>query len=200
MPVRSILCIRHGESTFNAAWRAACVDPLHFDAPLTEDGHRQVREARTALHERPVELVITSPLTRALQTATGLFEGHPNRPRYLVAHLARERLENSCDQGRAPALLARDFPALDFTALANVWWHTDEAPDHRGISLEPVEHVEKRAAEFRRFLHARPERCIAVVAHGTFLRHLTGRSFANCEVVELDLATSEAGSSHAGPA
>jgi hypothetical protein len=36
-------------------------------------------------------------------------------------------------------------------------------------------------------LIARPERVIAVVGHGTFLFHLTGRFLANCEATELDL-------------
>ena len=73
---RTVLCIRHGESTFNAAARAAAIDPLHFDARLSAIGREQVRQARTAVLRYPVELVITSPLTRALQTTAGLFDDH----------------------------------------------------------------------------------------------------------------------------
>ncbi len=44
-------CIRHGQSTFNAHFAETGEDPLHFDAPLTELGQRQVAErgARAAL-------------------------------------------------------------------------------------------------------------------------------------------------------
>ena len=87
MKSKTVLCIRHGESTFNAAWRVNPVDPLHFDAPLTDLGRRQVAQARSALARYPVEIVLTSPLTRALQTAHGLFDGHPNAPRIEVAAL-----------------------------------------------------------------------------------------------------------------
>ena len=75
MSARSVICIRHGESTFNAAWRASSTDPLHFDAPLSPTGIEQVRSARKAVAAFPVELVVTSPLTRALQTLRGCSTG-----------------------------------------------------------------------------------------------------------------------------
>jgi len=184
---RIVLCIRHGESTFNAAWRQTPVDPMHFDAPLSETGQEQVRRARPSLAAVPVELVIVSPLTRALQTALGLFADHPNAPPLLVADLARERVENSCDVGRSPAELAAEFPGLDVAHLDDVWWHAHDAPDERGICVEPIARVEARVAEFRSLLLARPERVIAVVGHGTFFYHLTGTFLANCEAVRFEL-------------
>ena len=184
-----ILCIRHGESTFNAAWRAANVDPLHFDAPLSAAGLEQVQQTRRALAHLPIELVIVSPLTRALQTAAGLFDGHRHAPRMVVHALMRERVENSCDVGRSPRELAIDFPALDLAHLDDIWWHADGLPDERGICVEPVAEVAARALRFKAYLRGRPERCIAVVGHGTFFHHLTGRSLANCEVLDLDLGS-----------
>jgi broad specificity phosphatase PhoE len=185
---KTVLCIRHGESTFNRAWRTTPVDPLHFDAPLSDTGHEQVRNARAGLASVPVELVIASPLTRALQTAVGLFGDHPNSPRVMVAHVVRERVENSCDVGRAPARLAAEFPGVDLAHLTDVWWHAEGEPDARGICIEPIAKVEARVAEFRSVLVARPERVIAVVGHGTFFYHLTGKFLANCEAVAFDPA------------
>ena len=187
MSDKVVLCIRHGESTFNRAWRQTPVDPMHFDARLSEAGHDQVRQARPALAVVPVELVIVSPLTRALQTAQGLFADHPNAPALLVADLAHESVENSCDVGRSPAELAAEFPDLDFAHLADVWWHAHDEPDERGICVEPVARVQARVAEFKSLLLARPERVIAVVGHGTFFYHLTGKFLANCEAVRLEL-------------
>ncbi|MEO8484801.1 MAG: histidine phosphatase family protein [Betaproteobacteria bacterium] len=187
MSAKTVLCIRHGESTFNRAWRVTAVDPLHFDAPLSATGLEQVQQARAALTTVPVELVVTSPLTRALQTAVGLFADHPHAPAMLVAHLARERVENSCDVGRSPGELAAEFPTLDVAHLADVWWHAEGEPDVRGICVEPIEAVEARVAEFKDFLLTRPERVIAVVGHGTFFFHLTGKFLANCETTEWDL-------------
>jgi broad specificity phosphatase PhoE len=186
MPDAPILCIRQGESTFNAAWAASPTDPMHWDARLSARGREQVREARAALAAHPVELVLVSPLTRAIETALGLFDGHPASPSMEVVPLLRERLENSCDVGRRPAELAAEFARLDFAHVPDVWWHAEGEPDERGICVEPDAAVHARVAAFRESLRARPHRTIAVVGHGTFLRYLTGRPFANCEVVRFE--------------
>jgi glucosyl-3-phosphoglycerate phosphatase len=68
-----IYLIRHGQSTFNALFDLNRVDPLHFDARLSQIGIEQVAAARQAASAIPVELVVVSPLTRAIQTAVGLF-------------------------------------------------------------------------------------------------------------------------------
>lgn len=185
MPPATVLCIRHGESTFNAAWRADPVDPLHFDAPLSARGREQVLQARSALAAHPVEVVLCSPLTRALQTAHGIFAEHPCAPRIEVVSLLRERVENSCDIGRAPAALAAEFPAVDLSHLDDEWWHREGQPDARGICVEPVAVVQARAAQFRATVRQRPERVLALVGHGTFFYYLTGKMLANCEVTEL---------------
>ena len=187
MARKAVYCIRHGESTFNAAYCASGVDPLHRDAPLTEEGHRQVREARERLRGIAFELVVTSPLTRALQTTTGLFADHPARPALLVEALHREHGGSSCDIGRPPALLTAEFPHFTLDHLPEVWWHADGEPDQHGICYEPVERLQERVEAFRDWLRARPERTIAVVGHGTFFYHFTGEWLANCQVLPLDL-------------
>jgi broad specificity phosphatase PhoE len=168
MTSKTILCIRHGESTFNAMASGSGVDPLHYDAPLSEVGQQQVLRARRMLRDTAIDLVITTPLTRALQTTAGLFADHPSSPPILVESLHRERVENSCDVGRSPAVLAEEFPSLALDHLPEVWWYNHDSPDERGVCIEPVELVQSRVEEFKRFLLQRPERVIAVVGHGTF--------------------------------
>jgi broad specificity phosphatase PhoE len=182
-----IHCIRHGQSTFNAAFESTGTDPLHWDAPLTELGHRQVAEAAALVRDIPFELVVTSPLTRALQTTLGLFKDHPASPCIRVESLHREHQGSSCDIGRSPAALLQDFPDLAFDHLDEVWWHQDGEPDERGFIFEPVETLQERVRTFRAWLEERPERFIAVVGHGTFFFHLVGRSLANCEIATLEL-------------
>jgi broad specificity phosphatase PhoE len=170
-------------------------DPLHFDAPLSTVGTAQVRDARAAMAALPIDVVVSSPLTRALQTAQGLFDGHPRSPPIIVHPMLRERVENSCDVGRPPAELAVLFPALDLAHLDDVWWHADGIPDIRGICIEPVASVAARALQFKSYLRTRPERCIAVVGHGTFFFHLTGRMLANCEIADVALDVAQTGAS-----
>lgn len=183
-----IVCIRHGESTFNAAHRATGRDPGHVDARLTDRGLAQVAAARAGLREIAFELVVTSPLTRALQTTAGLFTDHPAEPEVLVEVLHRECQESSCDVGRAASLLAEEFPGMRVDHLPETWWHAEGEPHPRGFPIEPRTLFDARVAAFRDWLAARPERTIAVVGHGTFFFHLTGVWLDNCEAVEFDLA------------
>ena len=91
-PIKEVYLIRHGESEYNQ-WRRnsfrnpctlLCVrDPMLFDAPLSRAGEAQVRALRRALWSMTkdnafaigprVELVVTSPLTRAVETCLGGF-------------------------------------------------------------------------------------------------------------------------------
>ncbi len=181
---RTILCIRHGESAFNAAYAGDGVDPMLFDAPLTARGRAQVEAARDRLRPVPVDVVIATPLTRALQTALGIFGDHPNRPEIVVEAGHRERLESSCDRGRAPADLAAEFPHLKLDHLPAVWWHAEGEPDGRGLHVEPLPTMLARMERFAALVKGRPEPVIALVGHGTFFFHLTGRWLDNCEVFD----------------
>lgn len=180
---KTIHLIRHGQSTFNAAYAIDGIDPLHFDAPLTALGLEQVAAARReAAHIEP-ELIVASPLTRAIQTAIGIFGDRP----LLIEALHREHGYSSCDVGRPPALLAADFPHLAFDHLPEVWWHHGPDANEHGIAVEPVEVLTGRVENFRRWLIERPEREIAVIGHGTFFWYLTGEKFENCQRRVLEL-------------
>jgi broad specificity phosphatase PhoE len=94
--------IRHGQSTFNAAFAESRIDPLHYDARLTPLGHAQVAAARATVRANDYDLIVTSPFSRAIETTCGLFDT-PAIP-ILVEALHRERLESSCDtDGRPPS-------------------------------------------------------------------------------------------------
>ena len=176
-----IFLIRHGQSTFNEHYDATGVDPLHFDARLTLKGRNQVAAARAAAQTLAADLVVVSPLTRAIETGLGLF--NPGQTRMIVSALHRERLGNSCDIGRRPGELTAEFPMLDFSCLEECWWY-DGAKDHRGVAVEPDPVLARRLAGFSAWLAARTESRVAVIGHGTFFHRLTGRHFGNCEIVE----------------
>ncbi len=154
---KTVHCIRHGQSTFNAHWeQGGGVDPLHFDAVLSDLGQQQVKAAAAAVRAVPYELVVTSPLTRAIQTTLGLFADHPAAPKIQVECLHRERLDSSCDVGRSPALLRSEFPALTFDHLEEVWWHRDGDPDERGIVVEPDAGADRPRAVFPQLAFGAP--------------------------------------------
>lgn len=176
---RRVYLLRHGQSTFNAAYSLTGVDPLLFDAPLSELGRQQVTEVANQVSQLNLELIVTSPLTRCLETATRLVDG-ADLP-ILIQPLLRERLFCSCDVGRHPDLLAADFPTLDFGHLDSVWWYVAE-PDQQSFSIEPVERFEQRVADFRLWLNHRSESSILIVGHADFFTHLIGVKLGNCEL------------------
>ena len=182
---QELYLVRHGQSVFNAFYAEHQRDPLIFDAPLSELGRQQVVAAHATAARMPrPDVVISSPLTRALDTSLGVFG--PLGVRVEVSALHRERVEHTCDVGRSPRDLAAQFPGLDFDHLEDPWWHAGEANEH-GVAVEPEEVVLARVEAFRGWVLQRPERRVAVVGHGTFFRHLTGRSFANCEIGRVNL-------------
>ena len=140
--------------------------------------------AKTVARLSPApELVVASPLTRALRTAELAFGKFPI-PR-LVCPLASERVYHSSDVGRNPEDIAADFPAWGgLEALPPVWWWHPKADsggslDPADFSLEPEQQFLKRVDALRLWLAQRPERSIALVAHWGVLEACTV-SFKPC--------------------
>jgi broad specificity phosphatase PhoE len=170
--------IRHAQSTFNLHYAATGINPMHRDARLTEHGHAQIAEVQNLARSLGVEAVYTTPFTRALQTTHGLFG--TTVPIH-IEPLHREHLFSSCDVGRSPKELAEEFPHLSFDHLDDPWWH-DGPEDERGIPVEPEPVFVARVEAFRQWAKRLPHQRTAIVGHGTFLRELTGKHFANCEI------------------
>ncbi len=179
--LRTVRFVRHGQSEFNAAFeRSRPVDPMIVDPRLTALGRAQAGALADPAHWAGVELIVTSPLTRAIETALLAFAGHPAPIRIEALH--RERMEHSGDVGRARSAVAAEFGALDFGVFPEIWWKHDPARPE-ALAVESETELAARVSAFRDWLAARPERDIAVVGHGTFLNRLTGHVFANCEVL-----------------
>ena len=173
-----IYFIRHGQSEFNAAFNEGDNDPLIFDAPLTDKGRGQAEDARLRVADLGIIHVITSPLTRAIQTALCIFDG--------IAPIAvgadhRELLTHSCDVGRVPEALQRDFPSLSFAHLQNDWWHQGPENDNN-IAVEPEDVFRRRIDAFDRSLTRITDRPVAIVGHGNVFQALIGRMMENCEI------------------
>ena len=175
-----------------------------YDARLTPKGIQQAKKLRKILANRPsggrsftsFDLVVVSPLTRTCETALHIF-GHPRqpgipaflcdgeapvgtpehavglrvpRPRFLVKEECRERFGHYVCDGRRPIEeIMEEFPDFDFSEVVNNedLFYTDER--------ESDEDCCARAIRFLEWLNSRPEKCIAVVTHSSFLRHLFGQ-------------------------
>jgi len=173
-----IYLIRHGQSEFNAAHKHGSPDPMIWDAPLSELGCEQARLAREEVADLGIQQVLTSPLTRAIQTAKIIFDG--------VAPITvipdhRELLLHSCDAGTSAENLRCKFPDLSFDGLADVWWH--QGPENeQGVPVEPREVFQKRIDAFADRLAEMADRPLAVVGHGNVFMALAGFEMENCEI------------------
>ena len=190
-------CLLRGEN------QQARDHPL-YDSKLTAVGVEQAKTLRKILAGRPsggrsftaFDLVVVSPLTRTCETALQVF-GHPRKPgvpaflcegeapygtpehaagvkvpppRFLVREECRERYGHYvCDGRRSIEEISQEFPDFDFSEVTNNedMFYTDDR--------ESDEDCCNRAVRFLEWLNSRPEKCIAVVTHSSFLRHLFGQ-------------------------
>ena len=194
--------VRHGQATHNVraeVRRSAGCSMEEFlatmkaddqlDADLTEIGRAQARA-----QARPwegVELVVCSPLSRAIETATLIFGDQLP----FVAHEGLREWNGLLINGqrRPTAQLLPRFPHVDFSLVPP----TDET--WSAEALEPKEEVASRGLAFLEWLACREESQIAVVAHGGIYsamfehesvddvaRFLSPR-FGNCDIRSVEM-------------
>uniref|UniRef100_A0A6T6LAC5 Phosphoglycerate mutase n=2 Tax=Rhodosorus marinus TaxID=101924 RepID=A0A6T6LAC5_9RHOD len=179
--------IRHGQGSHNldaimqnspcvcaTSGRAYCCynKHEHVDARLTDLG----REQASSLSERGLvpELILVSPLTRTLQTATLAFP--ENKIPMVVKEDIREVLGlHECDRRGKISEVRKNFHYPTFGE------ELDEE-DLRFKSyypeLEPHEHVWKRGTSILDWIAERPEKELALVTHSGFLRRFIVGSVA----------------------
>nr|GMD96466.1 phosphoglycerate mutase-like protein 1 isoform X2 [Ipomoea batatas] len=192
--------VRHAQGAHNVEGEkdhSAYLLPHLFDAHLTPIGWQQVDNLRKHVHSsglsKRIELVVTSPLLRTMQTAVGAFGGESytdgidvpplmvencgnssrpaisslNCPPFLAVELCREHLGvHWCDKRRSINEYKPLFPAIDFSLIENdedILWKEDVR--------EPNEDVASRGMQFLKWLWTREEKEIAVVTHSGFLIH-----------------------------
>lgn len=203
---REILIIRHGTTEMNEAlarkpWGSPNFeDPGLFDTVLSNSGKEQALELNKRLKREgfnnKIDLLCSSPLTRALQTSEiafeGLWESSQDVPRTVIP-LLRERLYLSSDVGAFKESLEAKFPLWDYSQLpANKpWWftlnegesYTEWRPKGRYCTVgEPEDVFRDRMKALKTWLVEREEKCIAIVCHWAVARALTGKDFRNCEM------------------
>ncbi|XP_039139132.1 phosphoglycerate mutase-like protein 1 isoform X2 [Dioscorea cayenensis subsp. rotundata] len=197
---KTLHLVRHAQGIHNVAGEKdhkAYSSPKFFDAHITPLGWSQVDNLREHVNEcglaKRIELVITSPLLRTMQTAVGVFGGesyldgmdvhvHPlmienvgnsnrsaisslNCPPFIAVETCRERLGvNPCDKRRNTSEYKLLFPAIDFSLMEN-----EEDILWDADKRESNEALATRGLKFINWLWTRPEKEIAIVTHSAFL-------------------------------
>eukprot|EP01039_Chlorochromonas_danica_P006162 gene6161-6790_t len=155
---------------------------------------------QVALPFDQIDLVVTSPLTRTIQTANYLLYGtsHPlvsPQVKKIVQPLLAERVYMVSDTGRHKESLIEDFPDYDFSLLpSREWWYEHDEREHQPyvewrppdgqykIFGEPEYLFRQRLLQARQWLLSLEQNHVIVVSHWGVLRGLTGFDFRNLEI------------------
>ena len=175
---KEVYLIRHGESEANVALDLDNPN-FYYDAKLTSYGKKQAQDTQKKLKNVDFDLVLCSPLTRALQTFSLIF---PNLPQEAVLlPFVREHSLCSSEVGRQPSILAKEFPDFNFDNLKDFWWNNNIHIDKKKIIFESMEDLDKRVLILKEWINKRPEKRIALVSHGTFISRIINYLLNNCE-------------------
>ena len=139
--------IRHGQTDWNLAERMQG----RTDIPLNDTGRDQARAAASVLAHRQWDVVVSSPLSRARETAE------------IIASSLGVPLGAGYDE-----LIEQDFGVAEGTLVAELGarWPGREFP-----GMEPHEEAGRRGVQgIERIAHDHPGGHVLAVAHGTLIR------------------------------
>ncbi|MDP2703770.1 MAG: histidine phosphatase family protein [bacterium] len=159
---KKIYFVRHGESEGNVKpiWQGS-------DSPLTEKGRAQAVFTAHRCAKFPVEVVLSSALRRARETAEIIVAktGAPLE----VLDLFVERRRPKEQAGRP-----KDDP--EAVRSEREIWANFHVSGFRFSDEENFDDLKERAGRALKFLGGRPEDNILVVTHGFFMRVLAARA------------------------
>ncbi|KAG2703988.1 hypothetical protein I3760_06G162400 [Carya illinoinensis] len=198
---KTLHLVRHAQGIHNVEGDQnykAYLSPEYLDAHLTPLGWQQVDNLRKHVHtcglSKRIDLVITSPLLRTLQTSVGVFggEGYTDSMDVLPLMVA-----NAGNSGRAAISSISSPPVMAVELCREHLIENDEDVLWKADIRETKEEVAARGLQFLKWLWTRKEKEIAIVTHSGFLFHTLSlfgndcqplikkeicKHFANCEL------------------
>ena len=194
-PTKQIILIRHGHSLGQNAkndGKNRKTDQSLIDAGLSSKGKTQARNLPKAFDISNIPLIVSSPLTRALQTAAIIFKNRADTTTIIVHFHIREIGSGIPEnQPRAIKAVLRDLPFITDGAFQEVEsidtsLQPDNWPDV-GSQIDKADEL----ANFKTWLyHERAEEIIAVICHHnvivTLLDGQMGR-IDNCDPIRCTL-------------
>lgn len=130
----SLTLIRHAQSKFNEAeaeegFEKTQFNPILIDPEITDVGVKQTQVVFEQLKSKPYDVVLVSPLKRALITATNIFRENCGNPKFIAVPLLTEQLVCSGEIGSNFYELTRTFKHVDFSLVNQLkrpeYWYLD---------------------------------------------------------------------------
>ncbi|GKV19938.1 hypothetical protein SLEP1_g30134 [Rubroshorea leprosula] len=164
--------VRHAQGIHNVAAEEN-TDALKsydlLDAPLSTVGWQQVRDLRKFVYEHGlverIELVITSPMLRTIQTAIGVFGS-----KGLANELDGASSTMDQDQNHTAIASFNCIPVLAVELCRERLIESEDDSLWTADRRETHEEVAARGVKFIKWLWTRKEKEIAIVSHGVFLQ------------------------------
>lgn len=158
-----VILIRHCEAEGNVKQ----IFQGHTDAPITENGRRQLELLALRLRNTPIDVLYSSPLVRAYQTAEAVNQYH-NLPILQDAGLIE--LNGGEWEGVPWMELPEKFPDME-----EIWWKTPyEFSPKEGESMREIyDRIWNTVIEL---VKTNPGKTIAVTSHGCAIRNFLCRA------------------------
>jgi broad specificity phosphatase PhoE len=182
---RIIHCIRHGVAEHNILYpligKKAYYGEENTDTKLVQTGIDQaITLGKNWGEKKKIDLVVVSPLSRTLQTASYIFQGI--HVPILTHELLREYpmgMETPNKRSNKD-LLENIYPNINFSLLLsnkdNLWREDKE---------ETPEELRIRVKKIKEWLKRRPEKNIALISHATFIYQFLYDIFNDDEMHEV---------------
>lgn len=159
-----IIVFRHGETDPNV--QMIC-QGSRIDEPLNEQGIKQAYALRDILKYMEIDVIISSPLKRAFQTASIVAE--PNNTNIVI----NDDLKEGC-----MGILEGEKMEIYQNKYSDVWdaRHNFEHPDYwtaKVPEMESRQEIHVRAERVLEFVKRNfPNKTVAIASHGFFMQNL----------------------------
>lgn len=155
-------------------------DELYADAPITDKGVLQCKDLQQWIEKdssliKSVQLVLVSPLQRALQTASLTLPFLEGKVPWIALESLREASgAHPCDRRRNKSSIVAEYPHICFDDLKT---EEDTLYSKYQDAREPPAAVIARCNDFLEWLSRRTEDHIIVVSHSAYMDQLFGNVF-----------------------
>lgn len=185
--MKELYLIRHGHAQHNKLFDEigvnAFYDSNYQDTSLTKKGYDESIYLKSIWGEiNNIELVLTSSLTRCIETSLNIFSGID------IPIIALETIKEYpqglqyCNKRSNINILKKNFPRVDFSNI-----QTDEDTLWDPENKESIEQLNKRIEDLKVFLKGRKENNIAIVSHSCFLEQFKDNKISLIENGEKEL-------------
>ena len=162
---KELFCIRHGTSQHNNAYLFIGEQAFnkYEDSKLLPSGYTEAQQlGRDWKKINEIELVIVSPLSRTLETATQIFKGTNTQIIALDCLIEFPQHQHLCNKRISKETLKEKYPHVNFDRIANdLYWDSEKE--------ESYETLKERVSFSKQWISMRNEYKIAIVSHSSYL-------------------------------